>query len=178
MAEITYYFDQPQTGAEWTDAPYMVDNNLTTFGYTSSNGAVHGFTENTCPGTDLGTITKVELRAYGYGDGNDRIDLRPFGNEYQVTMPSSPGWGAYVDITNDINAPDWSLWAHIVNQNCDIIYQKVGKGNIIYCAKGEIRVTYTEVGAKVTQYLAGNDCPGFPYEMDLESDKLPCPPPY
>lgn len=29
---------------------------------------------------------------------------------------------------------------------------------------------------KVTQYLAGNDLPEFPHEMDLQSNKLPCPP--
>jgi len=32
--------------------------------------------------------------------------------------------------------------------------------------------------AKATQYLAGHDLPEFPYEMDLQSNKLPCPPPY
>jgi hypothetical protein len=30
----------------------------------------------------------------------------------------------------------------------------------------------------VSQYLAGHDYPEFPHEMDLMSDKLPCPPPY
>lgn len=32
--------------------------------------------------------------------------------------------------------------------------------------------------AVVTQYLPGHDYPEFPHEMDLISDKLPCPPPY
>ena len=31
---------------------------------------------------------------------------------------------------------------------------------------------------KTTQYLAGVDCPPFPYERDLQSDKLPCPLPF
>lgn len=35
--------------------------------------------------------------------------------------------------------------------------------------------TYTPGAPKVTQYLAGLDCPEFPHEMDLQSDKLPCP---
>ena len=42
----------------------------------------------------------------------------------------------------------------------------------------EWNVTYTPPGAKTTQYLAGNDCPVFPYNMDVDSGKLPCPPPY
>jgi hypothetical protein len=37
---------------------------------------------------------------------------------------------------------------------------------------------YTEVPLKTTQYLAGNDCPESPHEMDLQADKLPCPQPY
>lgn len=42
----------------------------------------------------------------------------------------------------------------------------------------EWNVTYSEVAPPTTQYLAGNDCPEFPHEMDLLSDILPCPPPY
>lgn len=40
----------------------------------------------------------------------------------------------------------------------------------------ETTLTYTPGAPKSTQYLAGNDCPEFPHEMDLESEKLPCPP--
>ena len=42
----------------------------------------------------------------------------------------------------------------------------------------EWNVTYTPPGAKTTQYLNGNDCPVFPHTMDVDSGKLPCPPPY
>jgi len=42
----------------------------------------------------------------------------------------------------------------------------------------EWNVTYTPPGAKTTQYLNGNDCPIFPHSMNVDSGKLPCPPPY
>lgn len=32
--------------------------------------------------------------------------------------------------------------------------------------------------APTTKYISGLDCPDFPHEKDLLSDKLPCPPPY
>ncbi|GAI92939.1 unnamed protein product, partial [marine sediment metagenome] len=102
-----------------------------------------------CPGDDLGIIIKVELRLYGYGDGNDRIDVTPIfaatnvGTTHQTTPVVAPGdWTAYVDITNDPNHPDWSLWSHIQTLDCKIAFAKVGKANTVYCAKVEIRVHY------------------------------------
>ncbi len=113
----------------------------------------------------------------------NRIDLSFYNeqsNEYQLTMPSSPGWSAYADVTNDLKSPPWT-WAKIQSlvYGLYVEYDKSGKGNTMRCAKVEIRVTYTPVGPeKVTQYLNGNDCPTFPHGMDLDSGKLPCPPPY
>ncbi|KKL14968.1 hypothetical protein LCGC14_2510320 [marine sediment metagenome] len=55
---------------------------------------------------------------------------------------------------------------------------KTHENDTTYAAK--LHIEYTEAGpvTKTTQYLAGNDCPAFPHEMDFEADKLPCPPPY
>ena len=68
MAEVTYYFDNVGSPV-WDQHTKMVDNNLLTFGFTNDSHEIQTIITNTCPGTDLGTITKVELRAYGYGDG-------------------------------------------------------------------------------------------------------------
>ncbi|KKK96612.1 hypothetical protein LCGC14_2661040, partial [marine sediment metagenome] len=168
--EVTYYFNSRSTG-NWTDPDNMIDGDTGTDASTASNGTTERLDGNTCPGTDLGTITKVEVRVYGYGDGDDRIDL--WQTLYEITMPTTPGWSAYVDVTSTINT-----WDEVVTQFVDIEFNKVGKGGTMRCAKVEIRVTYTPTGAKTTQYLAGNDCPVFPHEMDIQSDKLPCPPPY
>jgi hypothetical protein len=155
MADVTYYYDAKGT-ADWTTNPeYMFDNILTNYASTTLNGDTngsHATDGNTCPGTDLGTITKVELRAYGYGDGTDECDLTPFwpvvgsGDGHDVVMPSSPGWGAYVDITNDTNHPDWTSWTHIQDTGFVARMDDVGKGGTMYVSKVEIRVTYTTAG--------------------------------
>jgi len=153
MAEVTYYFNGHATGVVceqfWSlNVANFVDNNLETFESTSIDGCICELDENTCPGDNLGAITKVELRVYGYGDGDDRIDLTPVfagipGNEYQLTMPSTAGWSAYADITSDpaLGVPwDWSI---VQGLDCKAEFDKVAKGNTMYGAKMEIRVTYT-----------------------------------
>lgn len=140
MAEVNYYFDGSEPGEAWVNAYRMNDNDLGTFAYIATDGAIQTENSNTCPGTDLGTITKVELRCYGYGDGDDRIDLMPFATEYQLVMPSSVGWSTYADITPEKGS--W-VWNDIVVLDCVVEYDKVGKANTMYCAKVEIRVTYT-----------------------------------
>ncbi|GAJ21166.1 unnamed protein product, partial [marine sediment metagenome] len=92
MPEVTYYFNAYTVGV-WGNPQNMVDGSLTTYGSTSTKNATQILTGNDCPGTDLGMITKVEIRAYGYGDGDDKITL----NGTALTMPSSPGWSSYVD---------------------------------------------------------------------------------
>lgn len=150
MAEVTYYYDI-RGEAVWTNANYMVDNSLTTYGYTASDGTVQQFNATDCLGTDLGTITKVELRVYGYGDGDDRIDLAfiaDLSTQYQLTMPSSPGWSAYVNVTDDPNIGGWT-WSqvreHTAGEWLLLEYDKVVTEDTIYCAKVEIRVTYKKV---------------------------------
>ncbi|GAJ00693.1 unnamed protein product, partial [marine sediment metagenome] len=159
MPDQTYYFNAYVTPV-WTNPGNIVDGDIGTFGYTNAKKTAQLLTGNTCPGTDLGTITKVELRLFGKGDGDDRIDITPVftggnGDTHQTTPVVSPGgWVAYVDITTDTNHPDWSLWSHIQDLDCIISSVAVGKGNALYCAKVEIRVTYTSVPTVTTQAVS------------------------
>ncbi|MBA7704537.1 hypothetical protein ES703_113351 [subsurface metagenome] len=147
MAEVTYYFNA-RGDVVWTDPDNIVDNNLETFGYTNVNGQAQVLNGNSCLGTDLGKITKVELRLFGKGDGDDKIVITPVfsagdGDPHDTVPVVSPGdWTPYVDITNDTNAPDWSLWSHIQTLDCKLTFGGVGKKNTVYAAKVEIRVTY------------------------------------
>jgi len=155
--EVTYYFDAHHATEKWTTTPeYMVDNVLTNYASTTVNNQVERLTGNTCPGTDLGAITKVEIRAYAYGDGNDELYIRPEftggTGDNHITVPTIEGaWGAYQDITSDTNAPDWSSWSHVVDLECDIELDDTAAGKTMYCAKVEIRVTYTVVPTVTTQ---------------------------
>jgi len=154
MAEVIYYFNAI-TNPVWSDPDNIVDGDIETFGYAIVGGLTQILTGNTCPITDLGIITKVELRLFGKGDGDDRIDITPDftlgnGDTHEITPVVSPGgWSAYIDITNDTNHPDWSSWAQIPVLDCIIDSVLVGEGNTLYCAKVEIRVTYTPI-LKVT----------------------------
>lgn len=146
MAEVTYYFDVGL--GVWSDPSYAFDNILSNFASTANDGYYEQGQETNCDGTDLGTITKVEIRLYAYGDGNDRIDISfggsPTTPEYQLIPAASEGWTGYVDVTSDPNVNGWT-WAKIADPTPDCIleYDKSGKGNTMYCAKVEIRVTYT-----------------------------------
>ncbi|MDD5082734.1 MAG: hypothetical protein PHU08_05110 [Dehalococcoidales bacterium] len=146
MAEVTYYFNAYTIGV-WTDPGKMVDGDTGTFGYTSTKNAEQVLTGNSCPGTNLGIITKVELRLYGYGDGDDRQDLMPVyngaaGDTRQITPASSPGWTAYVDITTGTNAPAVWTWNDVVTLDVKDKFVAIAKGNTAYCARIDIRVTY------------------------------------
>lgn len=152
---ISYHFNSKSTSV-WTDPEKMIDNILTNYAYTSSDGAMEVLDGNNGPGTNLGTITKVEIRAYGYGDGNDRIDVTPVfggssdGDTHQTTPGVSPGsWGIYQDITNDTNHPSPWAWSDVQAIDCKVIKLNVSKGNVMYCAKVEIIVTFTPPGGGV-----------------------------
>lgn len=160
----TYYFNSKSTSV-WTNPEKMIDDILTNYAYTSSGGAMEVLDGNSGPGTNIGTITKVEIRAYAYGDDNDRIDFTPVfggsddGDEHQTTPGVSPGsWGLYQDITSDINHPSPWTWGAVQALDCKVEKVTVSKSNQMNCAKVEIKVTYTPPGEGVTRsygYILG-----------------------
>ena len=154
--EITYYWDEYDSSPlTWTSESGAFDGSLEYAANTASDGYYLQGTATTCPGDDLGTITKVEIRCYGYGDGDDRIDISfnsvdtgPTTPEYQITMPPLPkDWSSYVDVTNDSNVNGWT-WAKIANlySESSLVlvaeYDKSGKGDTMRCFMIQIRVTY------------------------------------
>jgi len=149
MSEVTYYFNSWNSNDWWNDPDYMIDNILTNFAYTASGTAALYLDANTCLGTNLGTITKVELRGYAYGDGGDKLKFTPFLVKFFDNYYTIPGieadWTAYVDITNDTDAPSPWTWANIQDLDCIMGYLSVAKANDLYVAKVEIKVTYTPV---------------------------------
>ena len=117
---------------------------------TSTDATTETLDANTCPGTDLGTISKTEIRCYGYGDGNDQITL----NGTALTMPSSAGWSSYVDV-------GITTWTGVVNLNATVQYNKSGKANTMYGSKVEIRVTWGAPPPDIDIGAAANDRPFF-----------------
>ena len=153
-ASVTYYFNAYDAGGEeWAkDAAYMVDGSETTFAYTKSPGNVELLTGNTCPGTDLGNISKVKIMAFGYYTigSDDRVRLRPVfaagdGNNHDEAVPGATegGWGIPFDITSDFNASSPWTWSAVQNLDCDVEYYGSVPAAYAYVGKVEIIVTYT-----------------------------------
>jgi hypothetical protein len=154
-ATVIYYFDAYDSGPggkRWhTDPGKMVDGTETSYASTANNGDVELLTGNTCPGTDLGTITKVEIRAYGcYTESSDNVILRPVfagttdGADYKPALTNDTGeWGTTFNITTDPKAPSSWTWSNVINLDCDVEYYKTGQPDRVYVGEVEIIVTYT-----------------------------------
>ncbi len=76
MAEVTYYFNSYAAGEAWPTTPgNAVDGNTGTFASANTTGQTELLDGNQCAGTNLGAITKVELRAYGYVQDGTRVTV-------------------------------------------------------------------------------------------------------
>jgi hypothetical protein len=150
-APVTYYFNAWSTAEEWKTTPQnMVDGTESNYAETKTANDVELLTGNDCPGTDLGTISKVEIRAFGYCDDADNgAYLRPIfdlgdGSNYDAAIPPATGaWGLYRDITIDPpNAPSAWIWSNVSTLDCDVEYYSGAKADDVYVGEVEIRVTY------------------------------------
>ncbi len=160
-SEVVYYFDSYDRGEAWPVSPgNMVDGSISTYASVNNMGGpsyVELCEKNTCSGIDLGTISKLELRVYGYYSGSQRdIFLRPVfggtedGDNYTFVTPSTANWSSWFDITNDPNAEEEWSWSDIVALMCDV----EGESDIgiwtLYCSKVELRVTYTPSPSEIS----------------------------
>jgi len=142
---------------DWTNPENMIDGDIETFAETEEQDILTACDGNTCDGTDLGTITKVELRFHGkmtVTEGPDPgIDLSPYygtppaGDHYSEVLTTSPAWSSYFDITSDSQAPSPWTWADIRDLWVLVIAYDLAIATV-YCSKVEIRVTYTTEEAK------------------------------
>ena len=145
----TYYFNSYDDRECWANTPsFMVDGSTSNYASTSTDEEVELCNDNTCNGTDLGTILKVELRVHGYFSGNQRdIILRPVfggttdGSNNNFQAPAAQGaWSPWFDITYGLGAP-WS-WSNIDNLDCDVEAGTGMLGFTLYASKVDVRVTY------------------------------------
>lgn len=150
VASSRYFFNSYSEEERWTFSPeQMVDNNTANYASTSEQGDIELCDGNTCDGTDLGTISKVELRAYCKRSNTADIYLRPVfggktdGDNHELDIGTSGAWSVWHDITTDRNAPPSWIWADVQTLDCDVDAFVVGVMSSAFCSKVEIRVTYT-----------------------------------
>lgn len=163
MPTETYYFDSFSDAEHWeVDWANISDGDENTYGKTRKDyNPVHLLNGNTCPGTDLGTISKVEVRAKGYYTflfpQTIRIDIRPVfaggdGDNHTFTLPKDTGdWSEWFDITSDTNAPPTWSWDNVSGLDCDLEALDIMAP---YCSKVEIRVTVTAPPLRVPKPTA------------------------
>lgn len=154
MATVEYYFNSVSAVEYWQfNSANMKDGNENTYSSEKINHDVSLLTANTCDGTNLGTITKVEIRAktcYISTLGTGTVLLRPVfaggdGTDHDCLSPPDTGaWSQWFDITTDTNAPSPWTWGAVKGLDCDVETDiGAGMGIYVYCSKVDIRVTYT-----------------------------------
>lgn len=154
VLSVSYRFTDYDVSEAWATNPANMTNGIVTeVAETDVNTDTQLCDENNCPGTDYGTITKVELRAYGdKGHASNNLQLRPVftggdGDIHNTSVPvSENGWSNWIDITNDTNHPDWT-WADVVNLDCDVIADQSGGSGTFHCGQVEIKITYTSASS-------------------------------
>jgi len=146
---VTYYFTERGPTDAWaTDPNKMVDGDTGTFAATGFDNDYEKCITNSCVGTNLGTITKVEIRANHKVTGilASTIDIKPIfngsddGDTEQINPFFVAAWSDYFDITEDTNAPGTWTWADVQNLDCGLTAQ-IASGTV-FVSKVEVRVTY------------------------------------
>lgn len=143
----TFYFNARSAASYWETAPdNMVDGNTNTRAKTTINNRIQELTGNTSSAVPGSIIFKVELRSHAFGQSADRaMYFIPLfggflaGSTYNYTGLAGT-WSAYVDITNDANAPTQWNWDDVANLDVRIATPSAGDGTNV--SKVELRVSY------------------------------------
>jgi len=151
-SQETYYFNSYDTKYGWDSNPgYMVDGSTSSYART---GIIDDeeYCDQTTYGTGgapSGTISKVEIRAYGYyGERAATLSLQPKftggnGDNHYYYLTGTASWSSWYDITDDTNAPvSWS-WSDIGVLDCSVVLFDIYEEDMAYCSKVEVRVTYS-----------------------------------
>ena len=145
IKKIIFYFDSYDRNESW-ETHYPWGGASTTI-----NCDVELLDGNTCPGSGSGTITKVELRVWGYysGDQHDII-LRPVyggnsdGDNHPFHTAPYLWYSPWFDITGDNNAPETWTGTDVDTLDCDVEAEckLFSVPFTLYYFIVEIRVTY------------------------------------
>jgi hypothetical protein len=124
----------------------MVDGNTSNYASTAINFDVENLIGNTCSGSDLGTISEVEIRAFGKYSGTGvppihDINLLTLGGMHIFSPSTTGAWSSWYDITNNLDAPNPWTWNDVKTLGVNV-EASIGGLFTMYCSKVEVRVTY------------------------------------
>ncbi|MHA2246256.1 MAG: DUF2341 domain-containing protein [Candidatus Hodarchaeales archaeon] len=147
---VVYYFNGYDSSEAWPfDPQNTVDGDDQSRAHTnwinSTNNETHLFNSNTAPETELGTITKVEIRGNIDVYGSGKFYITPVfssGNgSTRLFQNTYTDWTSWIDITSDPNAPNPWIWSDVKNLNVRVMASDPpSHDNSLY--KMEIRLTY------------------------------------
>ena len=154
MAEVIYEYTAYTDATDYNSNPaYIVDLDDNTFGAaTAGNGVkIINLNTNQCVGTNLGTITKVEILAKTASYDANAINnvkanyggVGTYGDNKSVTTAPQTPTEYVFDITADTNAPSPWTWTDV--QNLDLYFNGStweSKPDIYY---GKLRITYSKL---------------------------------
>jgi hypothetical protein len=138
--EQAFYYYNAKSTSNWNNSANMIDGDLFMYADTFTDGTTETLTGTNCDGTDIGTITKVEMRVRGMGDGDDEVEVTPSGGSTYTFVPVASPVLTWTD-WQDVSA-DYSSWDDIQNLDVNVVYDKVGKGAQMNVYQVELRVTY------------------------------------
>ena len=155
MAEVIYEYTAYIDATDYNVNPtHLVDLDDDTYGLASAGvGAkIVNFSVNQCDGTDLGTITKVEIltKAHSQNSGDDNFvkanygGAAVYGDNNDISTVGGVTEEFAFDITTDTNAPSPWAWSDI--QDLDIYFNGTVTASGLRVYYGKIRVTYEEAG--------------------------------
>jgi len=164
--KATYFFNGEDLYNIWATNPsYMTDGSTQYYASTTVNMDIETLNSNTCIGADLGTISKVEIRAFGKYSGSGippihDIFLKTLSGIHVFSPSTTGAWSSWYDITNNPSAPNTWTWTDVDNLNVDV-QASIGGLFTMYCSKIEIQVTYNAYPG-VSNIYPANGANGIP----------------
>lgn len=150
-----YYFDDYHGTDQWSTNPTnLTDGSTATYASTSDDADLMRVTSNTNTATDLGRITKVELRLFAYQTDSTtgQVGITPVfsggdGDTYDFTPAETTGaWSTYYDITDSTNAPgsgNWD-WQDVADLEAELVWNRANSSNTVFASQLDVRVTYED----------------------------------
>lgn len=153
----TFYYNSYSNSIYWSDPDpgyepsKITDGDEDTFGDTYTNALTQLLDGNTCSGTNLGTITKVEIRPKLYTNYGGITFVPVFsgtteGDSYNFPDDNvnTPTYKTSIDITNDTQAPSTWSWSDVQNLDLNLIPYDIPTGDYVGASHIQIVVTYGE----------------------------------
>jgi hypothetical protein len=155
MADITYEYNAWSSNNGWANPDYAVDGQQGDEAVASQEGGPGAsgklrVSATDSPGTNLGTITKVEFGSYHSGDfpTNQFVGQAPGGSMFGGILNGQPSALTWYDVSEELSGADISDWSWSLTQTQDFdiwLWNDFIGPNTIRVDQVYLRITYDEI---------------------------------